>query len=470
MSKFEEKVKAVVAEYDMFSENDIILTALSGGSDSVSLLYCLNRIKSENNLLIAAHLNHGIRGDDADNDERFCVRLCESLGVEIFTEQVDVPFEAEQLKTGIEETARRLRYEFLLRSAEKIRADYGREVVIATAHNSDDNAETVIFNIARGSGLNGLKGIQPVRMNGDIKIVRPVIDCTKAEILEYINENGLSYATDKTNGEDIYTRNFIRHNIIGGLSKKFPMLTENISRLTKIVSDDMNFLDSYAENIIKENNINDIINIDLLSSQHIAVQKMIIMRIASNISGAEAKNGVEYKHIEIIIEALSERIKKRNKTIDLPNGLEVKISYGNLIFRKKKQQIISGSECELKFGRNYYPIFDCFIECVNESFENVEKNEEIIYNLFINRLIDSDKIKGVIFIRKRREGDSYIFNRQMKSVKKNYINYKIEKDKRDTLPVFCDGEGIIIASGLPAADRVRPDENTKNILRISVEK
>ena len=195
-----DKIKRAVNSYNM-TDTDSLTVALSGGADSVALLYAMAELKEEYSFsLSAAHLNHNLRGEESDRDEEFCKKTCEKLGIPLITESVDVKKEAEESGESIETAARRIRYDFLSRVSS------GK---IATAHTADDNLETVIFNLSRGTDLAGLCGIPPVRDN----IIRPLIFCTREDIENYLKEKGASYCTDSTNNEDIYKRNFIRHNI-----------------------------------------------------------------------------------------------------------------------------------------------------------------------------------------------------------------------------------------------------------------
>ncbi|MBR2876507.1 MAG: tRNA lysidine(34) synthetase TilS, partial [Clostridia bacterium] len=232
------KAKKAIEKYGMLKNGSKIIVGLSGGADSVCLLHFLHSVKDEYNLTIcAAHVNHGIRGEEAVSDSEFAREMANSLNIEFKLSEVDCIEEAELHNETVEEAGRRLRYEFFdsLRTQESD--------VIATAHNCNDNAETVIFNVSRGSALNGAKGIPPKR---DDRIIRPLIFCTRAEIEGYCEENNLSYVTDSTNLSDDYTRNRIRHIIIPELEKINPQAVTAFSRFTEGVRSDCDYLDSVA--------------------------------------------------------------------------------------------------------------------------------------------------------------------------------------------------------------------------------
>ena len=190
-----EKAKKAINEYRMLENVSTVVVGLSGGADSVCLLHVLYTLKDEYKLnLIASHVNHGIRGEEAENDALFSKNFAETLGADFKLLQVDCVKEAQENGETTEEAGRRLRYEFFNSLCED------ENTVIATAHNSNDNLETVVFNITRGSALSGAKGIPPKRDN----IIRPLIFCSRAEIEGYCKENNLSFVTDSTNLSDDY--------------------------------------------------------------------------------------------------------------------------------------------------------------------------------------------------------------------------------------------------------------------------
>mgnify|MGYP003295377788 CR=1 FL=1 len=221
-------------------ENNLIDNSMS---DNFCISDTQNVLKNEYNLnLVASHINHGIRGEEAERDALFSKTFSESLGVNFKMIKVDCIGEAKKTGETVEETGRRLRYEFWDSLCED------KNTVIATAHNSNDNAETVIFNITRGSALSGAKGIPPKRDN----IIRPLILCTREEIEGYCKENNLSFVTDSTNLTVDYTRNRIRHNILPELEKVNSGVVEAFTRFSESVRIDDNYLEFVAENALKD--------------------------------------------------------------------------------------------------------------------------------------------------------------------------------------------------------------------------
>lgn len=233
----EEKILRAVNTYDMVKAGDNVVVGLSGGADSVTLLYGLKRLENELGIrLYACHINHNLRGEESDNDQRFAEKLCQSLGVEIRVFSVDVKGGL-QKHQSTEEKARELRYE----AFKKISGELGAKV--ATAHNACDNSETVLLNILRGTGLKGLCGIPPKRDY----LIRPLIFCTREEIEGYIRDNNLEFVTDKTNFSTAYTRNKVRLEIIPRLTEINPSFHTGIERMTNSLIEDSLFLEDMAK-------------------------------------------------------------------------------------------------------------------------------------------------------------------------------------------------------------------------------
>ena len=248
---FISKVKSAIAEYDMLNGAERVCAALSGGADSVSLLMALSSLKSGLDIeLCACHLNHGLRGADSDSDELFCRELCERTGVPLCAKKIDVSAMV-QKHESVEEAARRARYEFFEEALEQ----FGGGCVLATAHNANDNAETVLLNLTRGTGLKGLCGIPPVRefgRSGERRVIRPLIYCGRGEIEEYLRSVGQGYVTDKTNFSEDYTRNRIRRRVLPELAEINPSIAGGIGRMTRNLREDSEFLEGLADKALEE--------------------------------------------------------------------------------------------------------------------------------------------------------------------------------------------------------------------------
>ena len=249
----EKEVLTTIKKYNMINKGDKVVIGVSGGPDSITLLNVLNKFKEKLNIKIyVAHINHSIR-KEADEETEYVREFCKKIDVEFFFKKIDVESEAKKLKIGTEEAGRNIRYAFFEEVAEKVGANK-----IATAHNSNDNAETVLMNIIRGTSISGLKGIEKMRDN---KFIRPLIETTRATIEEYCRIEKLSPRYDKSNKENIYTRNKIRNLLIPYIQKEFnPNIIEGINRLSNIAEEEECFINSMVEEeykrivIVKKNN------------------------------------------------------------------------------------------------------------------------------------------------------------------------------------------------------------------------
>ena len=243
-----QKILQTIKKYNLIKNGDSIVIGVSGGPDSICLLHLLNELKQELNFKIyVAHINHMIR-DEADLETEYVKDFCNKIGVECFIKRIDVIKIAEELKKGTEETGRQVRYDFFNEILEKTNSNK-----IATAHNNNDKAETIIMNILRGSGTAGLKGIEPIIDN---KFIRPLIDITREEIEEYCINNNLNPKIDKSNNENIYTRNKIRNVVIPYIKQEFnPNIIKTINRLSEVITEENEYINNITAQTFNEINV-----------------------------------------------------------------------------------------------------------------------------------------------------------------------------------------------------------------------
>lgn len=313
----EQKAEKLIDKYKMIYAGDKILVGFSGGSDSSALLHFLiGKFGHEN--IYAAHLNHEIRGGDAYSDEKFAINTCAKYNIKIFTERRNVPEIAGKLKQSIEEAGREVRYDFFMR----ICALLGGNIKTATAHIASDNTESVLINLARGTGLGGLGGIAPINHN----IIRPLLLCDKPDILEYCQGNNIDFIEDKTNKDESYTRNFIRHSVAAKLKERYAGLDGNIIRMSEIMRDTSDFINLQAENILKDYDGG--LPVSAFTMQHKALRRVIIIKMCEKINSR-----IDFNLVEELDNALLE-----NKLVrqDLPNNAAAEVKNG--IFRIYKEQ------------------------------------------------------------------------------------------------------------------------------------
>lgn len=249
VKKLEEKVLNTVLDtikkYNLINPKDRVVLGVSGGPDSICLLQVLNELKEKLDFeIVVAHINHMIR-KEADDETRYVEKMCKTMGIKCFVNRVDVVKLAKEDKVGTEEEGRKQRYDFF----EKVLRETSSNK-IATAHNANDNAETVLMNIFRGTGVSGLKGIVPIRDN---KFIRPLIECERTDVEEYCEKHQLEPKIDKSNFENVYTRNKIRNIVIPKLKEMFnPNIISAINKLSNISSQEEDFIQKHVENIIDD--------------------------------------------------------------------------------------------------------------------------------------------------------------------------------------------------------------------------
>ena len=321
----EEKVLNTINKYNMVNSGDGIVVGVSGGPDSMTLLYILNILKEKLNIkLYVAHINHSIR-KEADEETEYVKDFCKKIDVEFFAKKVKVEEIAKELKIGTEEAGRNIRYEFFEEIAHKVGANK-----IATAHNLNDNAETVLMNIIRGTSVSGLKGIDKVR---DGKYIRPIIECSRAEIEDYCKERNLNPRYNKSNNENIYTRNKVRNLLIPFLQKEFnPNIIEGINRLSQIATEEEKFINKVVENkyeklqIAVDNNI--ILNLKEFNKLDYVIKSKLILYTISKVYGKTS--GIEKKHIDDIIRLCDNNI--GNKYLTPQKGIKIYVKKGKIFF------------------------------------------------------------------------------------------------------------------------------------------
>lgn len=440
-----------IKDFDMLHRGEHVLVALSGGVDSSVLLDVLVRCKEKLGITVsAAHLNHMLRGEDADRDEVFVREKCEKLGVPFVSERTDIATLAEKRGQSIELCAREVRYEFLRRVKNEFCADK-----IATAHNANDNLETVIFNLSRGSGTDGMCGIPPVR--GDI--IRPLISVSRREIEEYAERNGISFCVDKTNSETVYTRNKIRHNVIPEILMINSGAVKNAARSSCVLRDDADFLkreaQAAAERMKTEENG---CKADELLSLHPALFGRVCEIFASKAANEE-NYVLEYSHVTAL-RALCESTAPSGM-IHLPCRVCARREYEKLVFEKTEkntpQKSMGIGQGECVFGN--YRVF------VKKTVKVAKINNSV--NTFE---VSCDKIQDSLVLRSRKTGDEIkLPKRPTKSLKKLFIEKRIPKAEREKIPVIADGEKVVAVYGIGTDERYIP-QNGDDIYIIEINK
>lgn len=409
-----------------------ILVGFSGGADSRALLELLCRYTDAP--IYAAHVNHCIRGDEAIRDREFCRRIANEHGIGFFCIDADVPAEARKNHESLEAAARRVRYGFF----EKVMKEVGIPL-LATAHNADDNLETLLFNIARGSSANGACGIPPVRNFFDGgRIIRPLLNCSKRDILRFCSENGYEYVTDSTNADVGYSRNRIRRNIVPELEKLFPSPQKAAARLCADLREDCEFIGDCAERFLDGHIKDGRADIAELSTLHASVLRRVLVLMF----GAVSDSVPEAVHLNAIMSMLKKGVGAEKHSLSLPDGVCAVFADGKLGFVKGlvATENIAADYCiPLENGANEVFGQKILVLC-NVTADN-GINSENIYKLSIKADINSAKIEERLYIRNRRAGDTVRINGMSKKLKKLFCDKKVPQSLRDILPIICDRNG-----------------------------
>lgn len=446
---FEKKVFDTIGKYDLISENDRVLVALSGGADSVCLLRVLAEISEKIPFeLCACHLNHGIRGASADSDELFSKELCKSLSIPFYSEKLNIPEIKNNSGGSIETVARNERYSFFDRAAKALDCNK-----TATAHTMSDNAETVLFNIARGTSIDGISGI-PVKRG---KFIRPLLDCTRQEIEDYLFALSQDFVTDETNSDQDYTRNFVRHSIIPQFKAINPLFEQAVLRLSKAASADRDFFETLTQKVVDSEP-----DLAELCKMHPSVLSRYIKNLCDT-SDVYADAG----RVDAIISAAKEIIVSGgSKKISLPGNSVAKISIAGIEITKNIHSEPVSFNIPLSYGNNSinekYCIFTSRSDDPVPGFIQVGNRH---FKMLKNIRISSDAAENGIFARNRQNGDTVVIGGMTRKLKKVFCDMKLSEKEKSQVPIVCNADGNIIALALFSvpADTAKPQSETEYI-------
>ena len=455
-----ELIKNNIINKKLIVDGDNILIALSGGPDSVFLFHNLRKLKDIISFnLYASHINHMYRGKDAMHDEEFVRDLCQKYGVRLFVKRKNAAEYAKELKVTEEEAGRVLRYGFFNENLSQIGG--GK---IALAHNLNDQAETVLQRLIRGTGIDGLSAMSFQKGN----LIRPMLNVSRDEIMAYLHENNYQYCIDITNSQDIYGRNKIRLNLIPYLEKNFsPNIQATLSRMAEAMERDKKIIEKYIDIKFKEllkdrSGSKLVLDLNLLRALDVGERGRIIRRGIEELKGNTVN--VEMKHIDNAISLMDAG--KTGKKIDLTGGFTIEISYDNFIINKRLDKV---PEFEYNIALNEIThikevnktLLARVFEAGTETWEDTEDKDSFC--------VDFDLVKGSLTVRNRRPGDSITpcGMEGSKKVKDVFIDLKIPKEERDSRLIVADDENIIWLEGYRINDKYKINESTKKILKIS---
>ncbi len=471
----EEKVLQTIKKFDMLSFNDRVLIGVSGGPDSVTLLNVLLSLKKRYNLsFFIAHLDHMLRGKESEEDVNFVKNLAQELGLPCEVKSCNLIKIARKEPLTLEEAAREYRYKFYSETAKKFKANK-----IALGHNADDQIETVLMRFLRGSGLEGLMGIPPIRG----KIIRPLIECSREEIEEYCKENKIEYRVDSSNEEVIYFRNKIRLELLPLLSKGYNKnIKDTMLRLRSIISEVSAYLNHETELLFKEvtrRKSPEMVIIDLkkFTPLPLALKRRIIRKSIEVVKGN--LYSISFAHNNEILKLTEHQLGE--KEIYLPDNLMAKKIYNKIMIYKKKISKDQTEEIPTPWEYDILIPGKTEVKSLGIKIEiKILDSADIKSSLYLTKkkskgefleFIDYNEVKLPLKLRNRRSGDRFypLKMKGLKKVKDFFIDNKIPKGCRDLIPILVDSEDQIIwIMGMRLDDRVKINFDTKKMLCVKI--
>lgn len=472
--RIKEKVTNYIVRHELITQGDTVVIGVSGGADSICLLFLLSEISSYINYDIKViHVEHGIRGDDSLKDAEYVRNICAGLKIDCRVVRVDaIGYSQEQLLT-LEEAARILRY----RAFEDYRSELmqnGGTVKIAVAHHINDQAETVIFQMIRGSGIKGMGGMSPQRDN----IIRPLLCLSREEILSYLSENHISFRTDESNSDNTYSRNYIRNDIIPRLAQIQPRADVHISEMAAELREIEGFLIKLAEPVynkaasVSKDKKEIILNLpQILGEDEVLIRAILRMAVSDCVPN---RKDIGRNHFDAIWGLIS---KGSGKSVNLPKGIVVIKQGDNLIFRRENESAeADGNMYKVNLTIDAKETFkEPVCICLGDEQEMVIKAYDkpdgytIPRNTY-TKSFDYDKISNGLQIRNAQAGDYlYIDDKgHKKNIKDYFVNEKIPVEYRDKVLVVADKNHVLWVIGYRICEQVKITDETSKIIEIGV--
>ncbi len=469
MGKELENVSAFMKKFHMTDPGEKILIGLSGGADSVCLFFVLLALKEQLGIeLEAVHVNHCLR-ESADRDELFVSNLCAEKEIVLHTYKVDVAARAESEGLSTEEAARNARYECFEDAMKKSGA-----VKVAVAHHKNDCAETMLFHLGRGTGLQGMTGIRPVRD----RIIRPLLCLEKSEIEAYLSECGQAYMIDETNASSEYSRNRMRMEVLPVLSDICPGAVEHIACAGEVLTEATDYLKEQTEAAFegcvsvadKETGVLHL-SLEKLSVLHSYLQKEVVRECLFRVAGS--RRDIGRVHVETVCGLASLQVGRK---VSLPYGVEVEKSYDVLLFRKCDAKRETGDTDDTAFYREV-----SLDESGQEAEISLPDGKMMRMRVFsydanceipskpYTKWLDYDKIKKPLVVRNVSDSDFFYFDDKNRKYVKDYmVNEKIPRTQRAGSIVVAQGNHMLYFVGKRISNAALVDDKTKRILEITV--
>lgn len=475
--ELEKKIQQYIEKNEMIRHGDCILVGVSGGADSVCLLLVLQELSKKLDFSLAVlHVNHGVR-KEAGQDAAYVEDLCERLGIPFYLEKVDMIAYAKEQKLSEEEAGRLLRYELFTKYRDKLRCQ-----CVAVAHHGNDRAETMLFNLFRGTGIGGLTSIRPVRE----EIIRPLLCLSRDEIEKYLEEKGVAYCEDQTNLSDAYTRNKIRHHIVDYAQKEIcDQLVTRMSDTADQLLEIQNYLEKETlkayESCVREAYEEIQIVISAFITYDIVLQKRILLTCLEKMT--PHRKDITSAHIKGILGLLQSQ---GTVVVQLPYDLEARKQYDLLYLCKRQKNpgetrqaiVIFDKEDSERILGDGKGLIDFYLENLGslrcELIADAEKVSDLHDNIPKNqytKCFDYDKISSTVVVRTRQVGDYILCDSKMhrKSIKEYMINEKIPSQERDSMWLMAEGNHVLWIPGYRISEYYKIDKNTKRILKVQIQ-
>ncbi len=466
--KLVDRIYAIIKENVLIKPQETVIVGVSGGPDSVCLLHILKMISDlyMEIKIAAAHINHMLRMEESDGDEQYVRELCDELGIILYVKRTDVNFYAKNNSVSVEVAGRKIRYDFF----NEVAAEYTETLKIAVAHNRNDRAETILMNLFRGAGP---EGVTSMKIKSG-RIIRPLLLTDRHEIEDYCEINFLRPRCDSSNLKNDYTRNKIRNILIPHIDRVLKVNSGNsVCRFATLIDDELSFIKQYAKKcykecaIIKENGSMVVLDLKSFNKCHFALQKRVIRMAIESIYGSLKE--IENIHVENAVKLCLEG--KTGSILHLPRGIRVYKSYSLVnIFIQQENNKGKIEFCEkiVVPGRTYVNEIDAAVESsLFKHDSDIEKYRHIMKNSLI-QYFDYGKLCNEFYIRNRRKGDRIVplGMRGTKKLKDYFIDEKIPGNQRNILPLIAAGNEIIWVIGYRTGERFKIIDNTQTVLKL----
>jgi len=467
-------VEQTVTTYGMLKPRDSVVVGVSGGPDSVALFHVLLTLASRFSLRLGvAHLNHCLRQNDSDKDAEFVASLATRFDIPCYIHKANVRKYQLENKLSLEEAARRVRYTFFNRVAEKNRFNK-----IALGHHFDDNAELVLMNLFRGSGPLGLSGIPPVR---DGKTIRPLLQLNRSEIIAFLDKNGLKYISDTSNRDTRFLRNRIRHDLIPLLKTSYnPKISQSLNRLASITRSEEEWIKDvihplFEKAVVSIQNGQIALSVSILNGIHVAAQRRIIRKAIASTKGDLRR--INFAHIDSVTNLL-DRVPEYG-ALDLPDRIRIHRKGDVLLFSREKNTL---RNMNVKSGRTEMFTFEYIIAKpeslfikeisahINFTEMNIENLPDLCHAGQHTGFFDRDALSFPLVLRNFRHGDRFtpLGMTGTQKIKKFFIDKKVPRKKRARCPILlCRGKTIWVA-GYRIDESVKVKASTKNVLKVEL--